>query len=201
MLLRRPRETNCLRQQQPRGNMFAHPHGDSFRGTSLCSGSSPAASLPQQLLSSRQDNQELPGLERRHNCPLRERHRDQSGRQAARSVCAPPAFPDCEVGRFCTYVLAHTCFCSNLDSQNSCSASKSSGFQVNPPHSNPGPVLWLQSGTGGRGTSDDLTAIPMGSQQPVCQRHLTNRKEKQSFYFCSVPSLANPVMCLITITF
>ena len=123
------------------------------------------------------------------------------GCQECVRVWAPPAFPDCEVGRFCTYVLAHTCFCSNLDSQNSCSASKSSGFQVNPPHSNPGPVLWLQSGTGGRGTSDDLTAIPMGSQQPVCQRHLTNRKEKQSFYFCSVPSLANPVMCLITITF
>ena len=45
----------------------------------------------------------------------------------------PPAFPDYEVGRLCTYVLAHTCFCSNLDSQNSCSASKPSGFQVTTP--------------------------------------------------------------------
>lgn len=117
----------------PRGNVFAHSHEDSFRGTPLCSGSSPAASLPQQLLSSWQDHQELPGLKRWHNGPLRERPERAPGCQECACVWAPPAFPDCEVGRFCTYVLAHTCFCSNLDSQNSCSVSKSSGFPVKPP--------------------------------------------------------------------
>ena len=115
-----------------------------------------------------------------HNCPLREGHCDRGGRQAARST--RPAFLNCEAGSFCTYVLAHTCFCSNLDSQNAC-CFKILRISSEIPHLNPGPVPWLRSARGGRGTSGILTAIPMGSQA-ACEQTVPHKQEgKTEFTF------------------